>query len=231
MALILNIETATDICSVALAEDGKLIAFREVQTLNHAGQLTLFIEKCLAEANVNMTDLDAVAISNGPGSYTALRVGSSTAKGICYALDLPMIAIDTLESLALTTFEEVKDTEALYCPMIDARRLEVYGAIFSYDTEGSLSIIEKMQPIIVDSESFGSYFSDGKKLIFSGNGSDKCRPILVNEFARFYNTNCSAKHLIKLSFAAFKKMQFINVAYHTPQYLKAPNITTPKRIF
>jgi tRNA threonylcarbamoyladenosine biosynthesis protein TsaB len=231
MALILNIETATDICSVALAKDGKLMALREMQTLNHAGQLTIFIDECLAEANVQMSDLAAVAISNGPGSYTALRVGSSTAKGICYALDLPMIAIDTLESLAFATFEEVKNAEALYCPMIDARRLEVYGAIFSYDTEGSLSIVEKTQPIIIDSQSFGNYFSEGKKLIFSGNGAEKCRPILTHEWARFHNTNCSARHLIKLSFAAFKKMQFINVAYHTPEYLKAPNITTPKKIF
>jgi tRNA threonylcarbamoyladenosine biosynthesis protein TsaB len=231
MALILNIETATDICSVALAQNGELIAFREMQTLNHAGQLTIFIEECLAEANIKMSDLDAVAISNGPGSYTALRVGSSTAKGICYALDLPMIAIDTLESLALATFESVGDYAAFYCPMIDARRLEVYGAIFSYDTEGSPSIVEKTQPIIVDTHSFDNYFSEGKKLIFSGNGADKCRPILTNELVRFYNTNCSAKHLVKLSFTAFKKMQFINVAYHTPLYLKAPNITTPKKIF
>jgi tRNA threonylcarbamoyladenosine biosynthesis protein TsaB len=231
MALILNIETATDICSVALAEDGAIIAFREMQTLNHAGQLTIFIEECLAEANLKMTDLAAVAISNGPGSYTALRVGSSTAKGICYALDLPMIAIDTLESLAFATFEAVGDSDAFYCPMIDARRLEVYGAIFSYDTEGFPSIVEKTQPIIVDSDSFDTYFLDGKKLIFGGNGADKCRPILTNELARFYNTNCSAKHLVKLSFAALKKMKFISVAYHTPHYLKAPNITTPKKIF
>jgi tRNA threonylcarbamoyladenosine biosynthesis protein TsaB len=231
MALILNIETATDICSVALAQSGELIAFREMQTLNHAGQLTLFIEECLAEAHFKMTDLDAVAISNGPGSYTALRVGSSTAKGICYALDLPMIAIDTLESLALATFEELGDYNAFYCPMIDARRLEVYGAIFSYDREGRMTSVKKTQPIIVNSSSFDTYFSDGKNLIFSGNGADKCRPILTIELARFCNTNCSAKHLVKLSFAAFKKTQFINVAYHTPHYLKAPNITTPKKIF
>ena len=231
MALILNLETATDICSVALAEDGELIAFRELQTLNHAGQLTLFIEECLAEARFKMTDLSAVAISNGPGSYTALRVGSSTAKGICYALDVPMIAIDTLESLAQATFDAVGDVDAFYCPMIDARRLEVYGAIFSYDTEGSLSIVEETQPIIVDAHSFDAHFSAGRKIIFSGNGADKCRPILAHELARFHHTNCSAKHLVKLSFAAFKKLQFINVAYHTPKYLKAPNITTPKKIF
>jgi tRNA threonylcarbamoyladenosine biosynthesis protein TsaB len=231
MSLILNIETATDTCSVALAEGGMLLAFREVQTLNHAGQLTLFIEECLAEAQLKLSDVKAVAISNGPGSYTALRVGSSTAKGICYALDLPMIAIDTLESLALATFEALGDSAALYCPMIDARRLEVYGAIFSYDTAEKRAVIEETQPIIIDSSSFENYFSAGKKIIFCGNGADKCRPFLTSEWAMFHDANCSAKHLVKLSFAAFEKKQFINVAYHTPQYLKAPNITTPKNIF
>jgi tRNA threonylcarbamoyladenosine biosynthesis protein TsaB len=234
MSLILNIETATDICSVALAKNGKILAFRETQTLNHASQLTLFIETCLQETGFKMTDLAAVAISNGPGSYTALRVGSSTAKGICYALDLPMIAIDTLESLAFATFQAVGDRAALYCPMIDARRSEVYGTVFIYSGENTysgLEIVEPTQPIIIDSRSFDTYFLAEKSIVFSGNGAEKCRPILTSELARFYNTICSAKYLVELSFAAFEKKQFINVAYHTPQYLKAPNITTPKKIF
>jgi tRNA threonylcarbamoyladenosine biosynthesis protein TsaB len=235
MSLILNIETATDICSVALAENGKILAFRETQTLNHAAELTLFIEACLAETALKMTDLDAVALSNGPGSYTALRVGSSTAKGICYALDVPMIAVDTLESLAFATFQALGDTDVLYCPMIDARRSEVYGTIFRYSGEhtsnSGLEIIEPTQPIVVDAHSFERYFLAGKSIVFSGNGAEKCRPVLTSELARFYNTICSSKYLVELSFIAFKKKQFINVAYHTPQYLKAPNITTPKKIF
>ena len=149
MAYILNIETATDICSVAIAENDTLLSLAETtESFQHATQLTHLIDTCLRDTKLKMKDLAAVAVSQGPGSYTALRVGTSTAKGIAYALQLPLIAVDTLQSLAFAGSQLVQK-DVLYCPMIDARRMEVYTAFYNYKNMA----VTETQAIIVDRKS------------------------------------------------------------------------------
>ncbi len=230
MSLILNIESATDICSIAISRDDKVIALREIVGNSHAEQMTLLINECLDIAGITINDLEAVAISNGPGSYTSLRIGASTAKGICYALDLPLIAIDTLESLAMAAFSEARNENALYCPMIDARRMEVYTTLYKYSQEKKgLEEMEPMSPKIIDEDSFSEYFKKNQKIIFCGNGAPKCQEILQHPNALFLPITSSARYLILLSYKRKLIKKFVDVAYHTPEYLKAPNITKPKQ--
>jgi tRNA threonylcarbamoyladenosine biosynthesis protein TsaB len=228
MPYILNIESATDICSIAISQDDRVLALRETKG-NHASQMTLIIESCLAEAQLQMRDFAAVAVSNGPGSYTSLRVGASVAKGICYALDIPMIAVDTLETLALAAFKAVKDLDALYCPMIDARRMEVYTAIFTPNTEGVV-LIEPMKSLIVEEGSFDHFFNQNKRIVFCGNGAAKCQTVLQNERFIYFLNICSSINMIPFSKTYYNNEQFVDIAYYTPQYLKAPNITQAKKI-
>lgn len=230
MSLILNIESATDICSINISRDGAIVAEREIVGNSHAEKMTLLIQECLEIGKLKMRDLDAVAISNGPGSYTSLRIGASTAKGICYALDIPLIAVDTLESLAMAAYAEVGDDAALYCPMIDARRMEVYAALYEYSTEyKTLKNVEPMNPKIIDGDSYSEYFEKNKKIVFCGNGSSKCEEILQGKNVLFLSIVNSARYLSYISYRAFVVEKFVNIAYHTPQYLKAPNITISKK--
>lgn len=229
MAYILNIESATNICSVCVSQDGQLLSIQETNANKHASEITLMIDKCLTDAGLKMTDLSAVAISNGPGSYTSLRVGASTAKGICYALNIPMIAIDTLQSLAMAAYLEVRYETALYCAMIDARRMEVYSATFKIEHENMVNI-EPMSPLIVDEQTFKRFFDMGKRLVFSGNGVSKCQSVIGSDGTFFSNKVCSSLNMIPLSTAQFEMQNFVDVAYHTPLYLKAPNITKSKKI-
>ena len=230
MIYILNIESATSICSVCISQNGELLSIHETDANKHASEITLMIDKCLAEAGLKMTDLLAVAISNGPGSYTSLRVGASTAKGICYALNIPMIAVDTLQSLAMASYLEVQDVEAFYCPMIDARRMEVYSAIYKIEN-GNLINEEPISPLIVDEQTFKRYLDMGKRLIFSGSGVSKCQSVIGSDGTLFTNKVCSSRNMIPLSTTQFEMKNFVDVAYHTPVYLKAPNITKSKKIF
>ncbi len=230
MAYILNIESATSICSVCISQNGKLISIHETDANKHASEITLMIDKCLTEASLNMTDLSAVAISNGPGSYTSLRVGASTAKGICYALNIPMIAVDTLQSLAMASYLEVRDDDALYCAMIDARRMEVYSAIYKME-DGNMINVEPMLPLIVDGQTFKRFLDMGKRLIFSGNGASKCQTVIGLDGTFFSNKMCTSLNMLPLSTVQFEMKNFVDVAYHTPLYLKAPNITKSKKIF
>ncbi|MFK7935292.1 MAG: tRNA (adenosine(37)-N6)-threonylcarbamoyltransferase complex dimerization subunit type 1 TsaB [Saprospiraceae bacterium] len=226
MAYILNIETATDICSVAIAENDTLLSLAETtESFQHAAQLTHLIDTCLQDTTLKMKDLDAVAVSQGPGSYTALRVGTSTAKGIAYALQLPLIAVDTLQSLAHAG-SEIYHRDILYCPMIDARRMEVYAAIYNFQNMA----VTETQAIIVDENSFSSYFASDNSIVFIGNGAEKCRSVIHSPLAIFHPLKCSAKYLVKLAYQAFQNNLFQDVAYYAPQYFKAPNITTPKKI-
>jgi tRNA threonylcarbamoyladenosine biosynthesis protein TsaB len=229
MSYILNIDTATDICSIAVSQAGKMLSLVEEANNNHASRITLMIEEALTLAAINIKELSAVAISNGPGSYTSLRVGTSTAKGICYALDIPLIAVDTLTALAYSVFQVMDVADALYCPMIDARRMEVYMMIFKKNTErANLEIIESLNNVIIDENTFQKYFEQGKKIILTGNGTAKCKAVINNVNILHVDNLCSAAYLIPLSTEAFLKKAFVDVAYHTPQYLKSPNITTPK---
>ncbi len=225
MALLICIETATEVCSVAISEDAKLLALQEVEdAFAHSAKLTLFIKDCAALANIALTDLAAIAISSGPGSYTALRVGISTAKGLCYALGIPLIEVNTLQALAMATAKQVQTPDAVYCPMIDARRMEVYTALF----DASGNSLTATQPLIIENNSFEHYFNLEQTIVFSGNGAAKCQSVLNSPFAQFEHMKCSAAHLIDLAFGNFQDRNFVDVAYFEPLYGKLPNITTPK---
>jgi tRNA threonylcarbamoyladenosine biosynthesis protein TsaB len=227
MAYILNIETATEICSVAVSENNLLLALCESTEPNqHSSQLTLLIEEALGKAGLKINQLDAVALSSGPGSYTSLRVGSSVAKGICYALNIPLIAVDTLECLVEGALLLENDSDAIYCPMIDARRMEVYTALYDH---------QKNRLRELDSRIFDEVFRDelltlNKKIIFSGNGSEKCSEIFdENKFA-FYKTVCNSSNMLNTVYQKFINFEFSDIAYFSPTYLKAPNITTAKKV-
>ncbi len=225
MALILNIETATDICSVCISEGASIRSLKESEeAYSHASRITLLIEACANDAGITLPELDAVAISSGPGSYTALRVGAATAKGICYALDKPMIAVDTLAALAHAAKLDRPQAD-YYIPMIDARRMEVYTAVF----DKQLQQLEPVHNLILDQQSFSRYFTSEKCLSFCGNGAGKTKDIFINKNAVYSEILCSAQHLVPLSERAFSEQQFEDIAYYTPRYFKAPNITVSKK--
>jgi tRNA threonylcarbamoyladenosine biosynthesis protein TsaB len=215
MGLILNIETATRTCSVALAQNGNLLSCKEAHDVNsHASILNIYISEVLAEAGKEIEQLDAVAVSNGPGSYTGLRIGLSAAKGICYALDVPLITINTLESLAEGMKNEVFDINAVYIPLIDARRSEVYYGVYNSD----LQTLEEVKPLILDENSFSNYTNI--KFI-AGNGAKKVIEISKNSNVVFLNNvTFSAKSMVKKSNYFFKQKSFSDVSYSEPNYLK-----------
>lgn len=226
--LILHIESATDVCSVCISKGEELVAIREADGRNeHSRVMTLLIQECLNEAGLSIHDMDAVAISSGPGSYTSLRVGTSVAKGICYALEKPLITVDTLQSLALAALSEEKEQEALYCPMIDARRMDVYTRLF----DGKNKPVTETSAETIDTHSFLNYFASGKKIVFCGNGAEKCRPLLKQSPFAFFSpvTACASKFLIPLAVRAFFEENWANLAYYTPLYIKSPNITVPRK--
>jgi tRNA threonylcarbamoyladenosine biosynthesis protein TsaB len=213
MGLILCIETATTNCSVALSENGSVIAFRDDTTAgySHAEKLHLFIAEVLAEAKLPKEKLDAVAVSKGPGSYTGLRIGVSAAKGICYALDIPLISVPTLTVLA----QKVTDVGTVI-PLLDARRMEVYSAVFNSEKKQ----IRDTQADILTDGSYAEYLSEGKT-IFIGSGVDKFKTICEHPNADFIeNEFPSAKHMGALAEEKFGINEFEDVAYFEPYYLK-----------
>ena len=215
MALILNIETATTVCSVSVAQDGKLLAFKEKDgDYSHAENLTVFIQEIIKEAKIKFAQLDAIAVSKGPGSYTGLRIGVSTAKGLCYSLEKSLIAVNTLEHLS--TSISPKEGE-LICPMIDARRMEVYCAVF--DSNGKE--IRKTSAEIIDENSFSDILRE-HKIIFIGDGAAKCKDVLSQNPNAIFVDNVfpSAKNMITLTEQAFSNKQFEDLAYFEPFYLK-----------
>jgi tRNA threonylcarbamoyladenosine biosynthesis protein TsaB len=213
MALLLNIETATKNCSVSLAKDGKTIACKEIaeQNFSHAEKLHVFIDELLKENNFTYNNLNAVAISQGPGSYTGLRIGVSSAKGLCYALNIPMIAIDTLELLA----RKISVSEGVIIPMIDARRMEVYSAIFDVE----YTKMRKVEAEIIDAN---SYSEIDTKINLVGDGIAKFKEVLTDEKFIFHEDVVypSANEMSFLSFGKYKKSDFVDVAYFEPFYLK-----------
>ena len=221
MPLILNIETATDICSVCISKNDEILVIKETDKENeHTKKVTVLIQQCCKSLGITLDQLDAVAVSKGPGSYTSLRVGVSTAKGICFALDKPLISIDTLESIAISTQNKFKQA-AYYAPMIDARRMEVYTSLFDKDVNPILNTHAK----IIDNHSFQDYFDKGHTIVFSGNGAEKCRNVIDSPKAIFSSEVCSAANMVPLSYSAFQRKDFCNVAYFSPSYFKSPNIT------
>jgi tRNA threonylcarbamoyladenosine biosynthesis protein TsaB len=214
VALILNIETATKNCSVSIADKGEILVLKELNDLNysHAEKLHPFINSALKEAEVDINQIDAVAVSKGPGSYTGLRIGVSAAKGICFAIDKPLISIETLTSLSTS----ISVDEGVIVPMLDARRMEVYVAVFSADNKAAREIKAE----IIDAHSFSDYLEKGN-VYFLGDGAPKCQPILTHKNAIFVADKFpSAKEMATLSFEKFQQHQFEDVAYFEPFYLK-----------
>mgnify|MGYP003968971689 FL=1 len=215
MALILGIETATKNCSVALFKDGIAIAEKEhiSDGYAHAEQLTLFIQDVIDSANINLNKVEAVALSKGPGSYTGLRIGTSTAKGLCYALDIPLIAISTLKAMAFAMDKNEKS--AIYCPMIDARRMEVFSALYDPNNKQ----IRGVQADVVNENTYEEFLAN--EIMFFGDGSLKCQEIINHKNAKFIEgIHPSAKNLGTLAKAKFENNDFEDVAYFEPYYLK-----------
>lgn len=232
MAIILNIETSTEVCSVSISENGELLFEKEtLEGLNHSELLTVFIEQLLKENKFDLKRIDAVAVSKGPGSYTGLRIGVSVAKGFCYALDKPLIAISTLDAMAnyaaanLNSYYAVQANESvLLCPMIDARRMEVYTSV--YDSKGKN--LEPISAKIIDENSFSEYLAKDK-ILFFGNGAEKCRQKLNHPNVLFAGPQkASARFMIKIAENKYKNKEFENVAYFEPFYLKDFIATIPK---
>ncbi|MFN0213051.1 MAG: tRNA (adenosine(37)-N6)-threonylcarbamoyltransferase complex dimerization subunit type 1 TsaB [Saprospiraceae bacterium] len=252
MAKILLIETSGEVCSAGISVDGNLVALSEnLEAKNHAAELTLQIEACSKEAGIPIAQLDAVALSRGPGSYTALRVGASVAKGICYALDKPLIAVDTLLTLAFASRVEGNDTgfgdvnstfgaqgprpdtqpsSDLFVPLLDARRQEVWVAIYDND----LREIVPAQPLILENNSFEKFVFEKtgdaltKRLVLAGNGMKKIRSGEFPKNTVFSRINkCSAKFMAVAAEQLFQKFDFQDIVYFEPFYMKPPNITTP----
>ena len=217
--MILQIETATTSCSVALAHDGQVLAFKEINARNiHAEVITVYIDEILAQTNTTYAGLDAVAVSCGPGSYTGLRIGVSTAKGLCFALDKPLIAVETLAAMANGVAQDnTIDSDTLLCPMIDARRMEVYTAVFNAAGE----VVKPTAAEIIDGNSFSDILA-GNKVLFFGDGADKCKETLGdNTNAQFLpNFSNSATHLTQIAADKFNRADFVDVAYFEPYYLK-----------
>jgi tRNA threonylcarbamoyladenosine biosynthesis protein TsaB len=223
MSLILNIETATKNCSVSLAESGKVIAIKELNDGNysHAEKLHVFIDEVLKTSKKSMADIDAVAVSKGPGSYTGLRIGVSSAKGLCYALNIPLISIDTLESLS----SQLSIESGFVVPMLDARRMEVYSAVF----DAKNNLVREIEAQILNEDSFVEYLKEGK-VYFIGDGVPKTKELINHKNTNFIEDKLpSANEMAKLSFDKYQREIFENVAYFEPFYLKDFVVTPQKK--
>lgn len=212
---ILCIETSTTCCSAAICKDGVAIASREnLSGANHASELPVFIEQLLAEAQTNAWTINAIALSQGPGSYTGLRIGTSIAKGICYGMNIPLISVDTLQILCAAVMEEIP-ADALLCPMLDARRMEVYTAIYTTSLEPQSEVIAK----VIDQQSFAEELFN-KNIYFFGNGAEKCQSVITSANAHFVTGILpQAKHMGRLAEKAVA-LDIKQMAYYEPFYLK-----------
>lgn len=232
MAFILIIETSTEVCSVSLSKDGNLVDLIESdEGQNHARLTSVFAETLLKRNNINPGELNAVAVSKGPGSYTGLRIGASTAKGICYAAQIPLIAVGTLEAMAKHVslnhekFGIPFEGKTLFCPMIDARRMEVYSMLIGENS----NILKPISAEIVD-ESFLESDLRSNTVVFFGNGSAKCQNVIQSPNAIFLsNINASAQYMTELVWEAYNNKHFEDVAYFEPFYLKDFLATVSKK--
>ncbi|MDX9748405.1 MAG: tRNA (adenosine(37)-N6)-threonylcarbamoyltransferase complex dimerization subunit type 1 TsaB [Paludibacter sp.] len=216
--VILHLETSASTCSVAISEYDKCLFYKaDHEGRNHAALLSIFIEEGLQMLRDEGKKPDAVAVSSGPGSYTGLRIGVSTAKGICFALDIPLIGINTLELLACQAKAQIKDMDnILYIPMIDARRMEVYNAVF----DKRMHLVRPAQAEILHPESFHTFLAT-HTVCFSGDGSPKLKEILQHENALFLDDlSPDARTMIAMAVEKFNKQEFEDVAYFEPQYVK-----------
>ena len=231
MANILLLETATEICSVAIAKGGKTVHARETADgYNHSEKLTVFIEEVMKASGIRMNELDAVCVCRGPGSYTGLRIGVSAAKGICYALSIPLLSAGTLEAmachLAINATASGLDLQPDYllCPMLDARRMEVYTAMF--DHRGNKQ--SDVQARVIDENSYDAELKS-HKLVFFGNGAPKCKAVIHHANALFPDgVNASAQFMSDLAERDYQNQKFEDVAYFEPYYLKDFVATIPR---
>lgn len=218
MSCILHIDTSTEVCSVAVSQDGaSIFSQEEFEGMQHAVKLGVFVDEALSFADSHAIPLDAVAVSCGPGSYTGLRIGVSMAKGVCYGRNLPLIGLPTLEvmSVPVLLFHDLPD-DALLCPMIDARRMEVYAALY----DRALQVVRPIGADIVDERSYKE-FLDERPVYFYGNGSAKCREKIVHPNAHFIeNIRPLAKWMFPLAEKAIAQEKYEDVAYFEPFYLK-----------
>lgn len=223
MALIINIDTSTEIAGICLSDDGKTLAMAQnTQQKDHASWLHPAIEKLLQEGGYRPRDLQAVAVTAGPGSYTGLRVGMAAAKGFCYALGIPLITENTLKVMAFAAHDQHPATD-LFCPMIDARRMEVFTAVYQSD----MTPVMPATAMVIDENSFANFLTD-RKMSFFGAGSDKCKPIIISPNATFININFNVDYLGILSFYRYLQHEFTGVAYSEPVYTKEFHTHTKK---
>lgn len=216
MPYILNIETSTTVCSVSVSENSRLLHFKEINNgYTHAENLHVFIEETLKELQVKPSELTAVSVSRGPGSYTGLRIGVSAAKGLAYALNIPLISVDTLQIMAQAVSN--REENSVYCPMLDARRMEVYTCVYDHKLDPK----QPIEAIIVDENSIQK-FKTYSKIYFFGDGMPKCRELLRNlDNAQFVdNIYPSSKYMCNLAFEKLINQKFENSAYFEPFYLK-----------
>ncbi|MCL2596166.1 MAG: tRNA (adenosine(37)-N6)-threonylcarbamoyltransferase complex dimerization subunit type 1 TsaB [Paludibacter sp.] len=228
--MLLNIETSTDFCSVALNNNDKLLfSTADERGQNHASLLSDFVQKALNFAKSNGEKIDAIAVSAGPGSYTGLRIGIATAKGLCFGLNVPMIAVDTLQIMNNATKGEIDSTDKniLLCPMIDARRMEVYCALYNFDK----TIIGEIKAEIITENSFAEVLKD-HTIYFFGTGIEKCKTVLKHSNCRYIECIFPfAENMISLSYGKFQQKIFEDIAYFEPFYLKEFQATKAKNFF
>ncbi|MBC5775874.1 tRNA (adenosine(37)-N6)-threonylcarbamoyltransferase complex dimerization subunit type 1 TsaB [Pontibacter sp. KCTC 32443] len=227
MPLLLSIETSSTVCSVALHRDEQLLGASELQIeKSHSSHITVMINQLVENCGATLEQIDAIAVSGGPGSYTGLRIGSATAKGICYALDKPLISVSTLHSLALQVINSTPNAvQYLFCPMLDARRMEVYTCLLDYQLNEVLPI----EPIVLDADTFAAELQN-KPIIFLGSGAGKLKQFHADNPKALFIDNIvpSAKPIGELALQKYKEQVFEDVAYYEPFYLKDVYITSSK---
>lgn len=213
--------------ALSLNEESYLIKENREGEYRHSELLTVFIEELMLEAGVKFSELQAVAVSSGPGSYTGLRVGASASKAIAYAQNIPMIAVSTLRSLAGAAIKQYEPSKekTRYIPMIDARRMEVYTAVF----DKQLNLIQEIGSLILDENSGKEYFSADTESVFCGSGAAKWQNLDANDHHHFLDIGCSARHLIPIAYDKLRIQEFVDISYFSPTYLKSPYITQSKQ--
>lgn len=226
MPRIILIETSTSLCSAAIEQDGRIISSRETaEPRAHASRTAVFVKEMLDECGLSVQDCDAVCVSSGPGSYTGLRVGSSTAKGLCFGASKPLLAACTLDILVRQAISDgLPEGCTAIVPMVDARRMEVYCAVYSPDGQR----FSEISPCVVDDSSFSAELAAGK-VLFIGDGAAKCAPVLNSGNAVFKQVNPNAAAMASLAEEAFQKSEFQNTAYFEPFYLKEFVATVSKK--
>ncbi len=223
--MFLSIESGTHVCSIGLSQGGKTFASRDsVVGRDHAKLVALFADQLMRENDVQAKDLEAVAVSEGPGSYTGLRIGVSFAKGLCYGLSIPLIGVSSLQALAQNALVQIEgaDEKTILCPMIDARRMEVYTQLF----DAELNPLSEPEAMVIDESSFADLRAEGKRLILFGDGAAKVHEVIGGELI---DVQPSAEAVGALAYDKYLRQEFADVAYFEPFYLKEATVTVSKR--